>query len=101
VVKKECLNGGDDAKCTEMIKNELMARWRYPTMTVHKIDVSMNNPTIIPRCAKAAVSMRVVPDQDISEICKLFEDYVHNAFATTGSENDIKVSNDKVCVAVY
>ncbi|ORZ15957.1 hypothetical protein BCR42DRAFT_416210 [Absidia repens] len=90
-VKKEGLSHGDEAACTEMIKNELMARWRYPTMTVHKIDVSMNNPTIIPRSAKAAVSMRVVPDQDISQICQHFEEYVRKAFAATGSENDIEI----------
>lgn len=68
-----------------------MARWRYPTLTVHKIDVSMNNPTIIPRRATAAVSMRIVPDQDISEICQLFENYVREAFSSTGSENNISV----------
>ncbi|KAI8086176.1 uncharacterized protein BX664DRAFT_335096 [Halteromyces radiatus] len=90
-VKKDHVDHEEEAKCTEMIKKELMARWRYPTMTVHKIDVSMNNPTIIPRCATAAVSMRVVPDQDISQICDLFEQYVRKAFATSGSENDISI----------
>ncbi|KAI9305332.1 hypothetical protein BJ944DRAFT_161937, partial [Cunninghamella echinulata] len=81
----------DDKPCTDRIRKELMARWRYPTLTVHKIDVSMNNPTIIPRRASAAVSMRIVPDQDISEICQLFKNYVQEAFAATGSENDISI----------
>ncbi|KAI8069989.1 WD40-repeat-containing domain protein [Gongronella butleri] len=80
-----------DVKHTELIKNDLMARWRYPTMTVHKIDVSMNNPTIIPRCAKAAVSMRIVPDQEIAEICTQFESFVREAFAATGSDNKISI----------
>ncbi|ORX61449.1 Zn-dependent exopeptidase [Hesseltinella vesiculosa] len=87
----ESVGSLSDDQTTEMVKNDLMARWRYPTMTVHKIDVSMNNPTIIPRCAKAAVSMRVVPDQEITEICRLFEAFVRDAFAATGSDNSISI----------
>lgn len=78
--------------CSEKLKQQLMARWRYPTLTVHKIDVSINNPTIIPRNAKAAVSMRVVPDQSISEICTQFEQYVKNVFSESNSDNEISVT---------
>lgn len=76
----------------EKLKQQLMSRWRYPTLTVHKIDVSINNPTIIPRSAQAAVSMRVVPNQTISEICTQFENYVHQVFSEIqGSDNMISV----------
>ncbi|KAI8379206.1 WD40-repeat-containing domain protein [Radiomyces spectabilis] len=75
----------------QQLKNNLMSRWRYPTLTVHKIDVSINNPTIIPRRATATVSMRVVPDQNIKEICQQFEGYVKEAFQSSSSENQISV----------
>jgi di- and tripeptidase len=76
----------------EKLKQQLMSRWRYPTLTVHKIDVSINNPTIIPRSANAAVSMRVVPNQTINDICTQFEEYVHQVFSEIqGSDNLISV----------
>lgn len=77
----------------DKMKQQLMSRWRYPTLTVHKIDVSINNPTIIPRSAQAAVSMRVVPDQTIADICAQFEDYVQKVFSeSTDSDNCISVT---------
>ncbi|CEP18781.1 hypothetical protein [Parasitella parasitica] len=77
----------------DKMKQQLMSRWRYPTLTVHKIDVSINNPTIIPRSAQAAVSMRVVPDQTITDICAQFEEYVKEVFSeSTESDNSISVT---------
>ncbi|KAI8643152.1 hypothetical protein BD408DRAFT_415352 [Parasitella parasitica] len=77
----------------DKMKQQLMSRWRYPTLTVHKIDVSINNPTIIPRSAQAAVSMRVVPDQTITDICAQFEEYVKRVFyESTESDNSISVN---------
>lgn len=82
----------DTKKDPEKLKQQLMSRWRYPTLTVHKIDVSINNPTIIPRSANAAVSMRVVPNQTINDICRQFEEYVHQVFSDIqGSDNMISV----------
>ncbi|KAG0173539.1 hypothetical protein DFQ28_002157 [Apophysomyces sp. BC1034] len=90
-IKKEDPAGAKHALDVAELKQELMARWRYPTLTVHKIDVSVNNPTIIPRCATAAVSTRVVPDQDITEICEKFEQYVKQTFDAIQSENKISI----------
>ncbi|KAI9321641.1 hypothetical protein BX666DRAFT_2017500 [Dichotomocladium elegans] len=75
----------------DKLKQQLMARWRYPTLSVHKIDVSISNPTIIPRCAKAYVSMRVVPDQSIEDIGAKFEEYVCQTFADMHTDNHISV----------
>lgn len=82
----------DEELDAEKLKQKLMARWRYPTLTVHKIDVSINNPTIIPRNAKAAVSMRVVPDQTITDICGQFEKYVQDVFSQSNSDNRISIT---------
>ncbi|KAI9031822.1 WD40-repeat-containing domain protein [Phycomyces nitens] len=81
----------EPAMDSEKLKYDLMARWRYPTFTVHKIDVSINNPTIIPRSATAIVSMRIVPDQSITEICEQFKNHVRNAFEDNLSENNISI----------
>lgn len=75
----------------EQLKKSLMARWRYPTFTVHKIDVSLNNPTIIPRQATAAVSMRIVPDQDIKVICEQFKLFVEKTAQSLGTDNKVMV----------
>ncbi|KAI9032812.1 WD40-repeat-containing domain protein [Phycomyces nitens] len=73
------------------LKQQLMVRWRYPTLSVHKIDVSINNPTVIPRNARAVISMRVVPDQSISDICDSFKSYTEKVFQETRTENKILV----------
>ncbi|KAG0229936.1 hypothetical protein BGW41_002833 [Actinomortierella wolfii] len=55
----------------EEVKQNLMARWRHPSLTVHQVDVSgPKNRTVLPRMAKASVSMRIVPDQDATEITR-------------------------------
>ncbi|CAG8844808.1 26379_t:CDS:2, partial [Racocetra persica] len=78
---------------TEDIKNSLMSRWRHPTLTIHKIDVSgPNNVTVIPRSAKAAVSMRIVPDQDLEEIAANFVEYVELVFGDLKTDNTIKIT---------
>jgi di- and tripeptidase len=76
----------------EQIKKQLMSRWRYPTLTVHKIDVPIDNPTIISHYATAAVSMRIVPNQDITDICDTFKHYVCQIFQKLKSDNQISVS---------
>ncbi|KAJ2956566.1 hypothetical protein NQZ79_g7593 [Umbelopsis isabellina] len=82
-----------ESQCSpEQLKKSLMARWRYPTLTVHKIDVSLNNPTIIPRQAEAAVSMRIVPDQDLETICEHFKSHVERTAEALGTDNEVKAS---------
>ncbi|KAI7828629.1 hypothetical protein BC939DRAFT_526712 [Gamsiella multidivaricata] len=76
----------------EELKKKLMARWRNPSLTIHQVDVSgPKNRTVIPRSAKASVSMRVVPDQEVAEIIKSFEEHVRTVFGQLDTENDIEV----------
>lgn len=85
-------SAGESIQLTcEEIKKQLMARWRYPTLTVHKIDVPIDNPTIISHYATAAVSMRIVPNQDITDICDSFKHYVCQVFQQLKSDNGIAV----------
>ncbi|KAL1918753.1 uncharacterized protein VTP21DRAFT_2775 [Calcarisporiella thermophila] len=74
------------------IKQEIMKRWRRPALTIHKIDVSgPNNPTVIPRSARAAVSMRVVPDQRLADVIEQFKQYVQLQFTELESNNSLKI----------
>lgn len=84
----------------EQIKKQLMSRWRYPTLTVHKIDVPIINPTIISHYATSAVSMRIVPNQGITEICDSFKIYVRKIFERLKSDNQISVSFCALCFYV-
>lgn len=85
----------------EQIKKQLMSRWRYPTLTVHKIDVPIINPTIISHYATSAVSMRIVPNQGITEICDSFKIYVRKIFERLKSDNQISVSFCALCLYVF
>jgi di- and tripeptidase len=76
----------------EQIKKQLMSKWRYPTLTVHKIDVSMDNKTIISHYASSAISMRIVPNQSIQTLCKNLTNYIYQSFEKLKSDNRIQVS---------
>ncbi|EPB87503.1 hypothetical protein HMPREF1544_05697 [Mucor circinelloides 1006PhL] len=84
-----CITTADQSR--EQTKNQLMSRWRHPTLTVHKVDVSVNNPTIISNSVTATISMRIVPNQEISEICNNFKMYAYQIFDQLKSDNQIKV----------
>ncbi|KAJ1964505.1 hypothetical protein GGI12_001377 [Dipsacomyces acuminosporus] len=64
--------------------DQLMQRWRFPTLTVHHVDVSTvaarNNATLIPAAAQAALSVRVVPDQSLEDIAEKLRTHVEAVF---------------------
>ncbi|KAJ1936492.1 hypothetical protein FBU59_005034 [Linderina macrospora] len=61
-----------------------MRRWRFPTLTVHHVDISTvaarNNTTLIPAAAQASLSVRVVPDQSLEDISQKLRVHVENVF---------------------
>lgn len=79
----------------EEIKDHLMSKWRFPSLTIHRINVSgPSNATIIPRAASAAISLRIVPDQELSVIKDCLVDYLHSEYKRFGSGNNLKISID-------
>ncbi|ODV97017.1 hypothetical protein PACTADRAFT_48793 [Pachysolen tannophilus NRRL Y-2460] len=73
--------------------DQLMAKWRYPSLTVHNISVSgPGNSTIIPHSASASLSIRVVPDQDVFKITKMFTEYLTKCFENSKTENHLDIS---------
>lgn len=62
----------------------LMARWRYPTLSLHGIEgafAGKGAKTVIPAKCIGKFSMRLVPDQDPKEIEKLVVVHVEKEFA--------------------
>jgi di- and tripeptidase len=69
-----------------------MARWRLPSLTIHKIVTSgSSHGSVIPHKARAVISMRIVPDQNLDEIIVLLKSTLHTKFASMNSENKLVV----------
>ncbi|KAI5840366.1 hypothetical protein BZA05DRAFT_414086, partial [Tricharina praecox] len=69
------------------ITDHLMSKWRYPSLTIHRVDVSgpSNNSTLIPRSASATISLRIVPDQSVSGVTSSLRSYLTSSYP--GSNN--------------
>ncbi|KAL7268643.1 hypothetical protein RUND412_008720 [Rhizina undulata] len=77
------------------VKNYLMSKWRFPSLTIHRINVSgPSNATIIPRSASAAISLRIVPDQELSVIKDRLVDYLHAEYGRYKSKNTLRITID-------
>lgn len=69
-------------------KDLLMARWRYPTLSLHGIEgafAGAGAKTVIPAKVIGKFSMRLVPDQDPNEIERLVKAHLEKEFAKVGS----------------
>lgn len=73
--------------------DSLLTKWRNPSLTVHRVDVSgPKNNTVISQKATASVSIRIVPNQSLEKIKALFTNYLNSVFKTLGTENELKVN---------
>lgn len=71
----------------------LMAKWRNPSLTIHKIQVSgPNNNTVIPQIAKATISIRIVPNQDLEKVKQSLIDFFHERFENLASGNQLAIN---------
>lgn len=70
----------------------LLAKWRNPSLTIHRLDVSgPKNNTVISKKAQASVSIRVVPNQDLHKIKEVFTSYMQKCFDALRTENELKI----------
>ncbi|GAA5946373.1 hypothetical protein JCM3775_004771 [Rhodotorula graminis] len=72
----------------------LMARMRYPSLSIHGIEGAFSTPgakTVIPASVKGKFSIRLVPDLEPEEVGKLVEKYLKDEFAKLNSKNTLKV----------
>lgn len=59
----------------------LMARWRFPSLSVHSISVSgSGNSTIIPAVVSSKISIRLVPHQSLEQIRDALESFLKHTF---------------------
>lgn len=70
----------------------LMQRWRDASLTFHGFKTSgSEKSTIIPRFASAALSIRLVPNQESSAISAALEQHLKACFKELHSKNALKV----------
>ncbi|RCK56618.1 putative di- and tripeptidase DUG2 [Candida viswanathii] len=70
----------------------LMVKWKEPSLTIHKIQVSgPNNNTVIPQLVSATISMRIVPNQDLEVIKKSLIETLTANFTDLNSDNHLLI----------
>lgn len=79
----------------ETLTASLMQRWREASLTIHRFKVSgPENSTIIPRSARAAISLRLVPNQETSIIKQSLISFLTAAFAELDTKNHLTLDID-------
>lgn len=68
------------------------ARWRQPSLTIHRVKNSgPSNSTIISRVATADLSIRLVPNQTTAKVQEMLQDALEIAFEKLNSENELTI----------
>ena len=73
----------------------LMARWRYPSLSLHGIQGAFADPgakTVIPRKVVGKFSVRIVPNQTPEIVEKVVVDYCNKVWANRSSPNKMTAS---------
>jgi Cys-Gly metallodipeptidase DUG1 len=71
----------------------LMARWRYPSLSVHGVEGAFSQPgakTVIPAKVIGKFSIRTVPNMEPEDVDRLVFKYVDEQFKKLGSKNTLK-----------
>lgn len=74
-------------------ENTLMARWRYPSLSVHGIEGAFSQPgakTVIPAKVIGKFSIRTVPNMEPEDVDRLVFKYVDEQFKKLGSKNTMR-----------
>lgn len=89
------LRSNPDLGDPEELAQSLMRRWREASLTIHRFQTSgPDNSTIIPRLAKASLSLRLVPNQESSEVAESLVAYLKSEFKKLDSKNTLQVTID-------
>ena len=71
----------------------LMARWRFPSLSVHSITSSGgSSASVIPNSACSQLSIRIVPDQQSEAIVASLRTMLNNAWQLLGSPNRLTLN---------
>jgi di- and tripeptidase len=77
----------------ESFTASLMHRWREPSLTIHSIAAPgcKSSSTTISRKAKATLSIRLVPNQDVDKVADDLIEFCKDRFAQLESQNTLTV----------
>ncbi|KAF2485583.1 hypothetical protein BDY17DRAFT_293926 [Neohortaea acidophila] len=79
----------------EALAKSLMRRWREASLTLHHFHTSgPENATIIPRSARAALSMRLVPNQEADKVATALVEHLQSEFLKLDSNNTLTITID-------
>jgi di- and tripeptidase len=78
----------------ENLKASLMARWREPNLTVHRYKVSGPDGSLVSAHASAAISLRLVPNQEVDDVIKSLTAFLKDAFAKLDTHNHLSITID-------
>ena len=84
----------DDPELGDAISlaDSFKARWRQPSLTIHRVKNSgPSNTTIISRVAMADLSIRLVPNQTTAKVQEALQNTLEKAFEKLNSENELTV----------
>ncbi|KIY01575.1 uncharacterized protein Z520_03127 [Fonsecaea multimorphosa CBS 102226] len=92
-ITSSLLPGHPEIKNEKAFALSLMQRWRYPNLTVHRIEVPEAKTAVtISGSAKATLSIRIVPSQTAEQIAQSLTEYLHAEFGKLQSSNALEVT---------
>lgn len=86
---------GSQTTMQDTKEQTLMARWRYPTLSVHGVEGAFSAPgakTVIPAKVTGKFSIRTVPDMESDKVDEAVFKHVRSEFQKFGSKNKLNVS---------
>lgn len=91
-VSRTILSRNPNLGSIEDLTKSFIERWRSPSLTIHGFKTSgSEKSTIIPHLAKADVSLRLVPRQEVPVVAKALHKFLTKGFASQRSKNVLNV----------
>lgn len=94
-IRRALISNNPSLASQHNLAEELQKRWCDASLTIHRFYTSgPDNSTIIPRLAKASVSLRLVPNQTAEEVAQSLTSFLHEQFDDMDSKNELTVNID-------
>lgn len=85
---------GNDTIIQDTPQGALMARWRFPALSIHGVEGAFSSPgakTVIPSKVIGKFSIRTVPNIELDKLDECVFNYVKKIFASLNSKNNLNV----------
>lgn len=76
------------------LKLSLMGRWREPNLSIHRYKVSGPEGSLVSGTASAAISLRLVPNQEVEDVIASLTKFLNTAFADLDTHNRLSIKID-------